>query len=176
MLTISKHVVLVGLMGTGKSTIGKDLAGLLGVNFIDTDQVIEQTEGRTISDVFSTDGEAYFRYIESNIFKQILAKNEPSIIATGGGIVLSEENRIAMKNSYVIRLNASPEEIYGRVFENKNRPLLANSEDIRAKIINLSQQREPLYKKVANYTVNTDDKDKSMIVEEIISLLKIHSD
>ncbi|MDB5052577.1 MAG: shikimate kinase [Bacilli bacterium] len=118
------NIVLVGFMGTGKSTVGRFLAEKLGWEFIDTDHYIEKQEGASIPELFANRGEMYFREVETGAIRDILSKSN-QVISTGGGAVLLKENRAYMKqNGFVIALTASVDTIIQRVGGDRNRPLL----------------------------------------------------
>jgi shikimate kinase len=118
------NIVLIGFMGTGKSTVGRLLAERLGWDLVDTDHYIEKQEGMTIPELFRTKGEAYFRDAETRAIRDIMGRTK-QVVATGGGSVLAEENRTCMKlNGYVVALTASVETIILRVGGDSNRPLL----------------------------------------------------
>jgi shikimate kinase len=118
------NIVLVGFMGTGKSTVGRFLAEKLGWEFIDTDHYIEKQEGTSIPELFANRGEMYFREVEKGAIRDILSKSN-QVISTGGGAVLLKENRAYMKqNGFVVALTASVETIIQRVGGDRNRPLL----------------------------------------------------
>lgn len=139
-----RSIALIGFMGTGKSTIGRRLAKQLGYTFYDTDRVIEDAAGKTISEIFAEDGEAHFRQWEKEVLAQ-LAASEGNVIATGGGIVLDPENRrLLTDNTYVVTLAAHPEAIHQRTSRRSNRPLLAQ-EDPRAHIRRMLAEREEYY-------------------------------
>lgn len=151
-----KNIVLIGFMGCGKSTFGKLIAKKLGYEFLDTDDVIEKTEKMKISDIFSKEGEEYFRKCERNICKSLALENN-KIIATGGGIIKSEENIEMLKlNGIILYLKADAH----KIFENVNksnivRPLL-EKEDKMGEIVRLLAQRTPLYEKYAQITVDVN--------------------
>jgi shikimate kinase len=118
------NIVLIGFMGTGKSTVGRFLAEKLSWDLVDTDHYIEKQEGMTIPELFSTKGETYFREIETRAIREIMGRTK-QVVATGGGAVLAETNRTCMKqNGYVVALTASLETILLRVGGDRNRPLL----------------------------------------------------
>ncbi|MEX2460884.1 MAG: shikimate kinase [Paenibacillaceae bacterium] len=118
------NIVLVGFMGTGKSTVGRFLAEKLGWDFIDTDHYIEKQEGMSIAEIFTKHGEAVFRGIETKAILEIMRKTN-QVVSTGGGAVLAEENRKSLKaNGFVVALTASVETIIQRVGGDRNRPLL----------------------------------------------------
>lgn len=166
-----QHIILTGFMGTGKSTIGRRLANRLNLIFIDTDHEIEKEEGKSIPEIFNQHGEDYFREVESELFIQLLSNENQKVISTGGGIILSQKNRKAMLNHQVILLEASIDEIMRRVKENENRPLLNQGVELKERISHLIQERKKYYSEVATIKVNTDDKKKEDIINEIITLL-----
>lgn len=152
---MSNNIVLVGFMGTGKSTIGWQLSKRLNYKLIDTDQLIVKRCGRPIPQIFEEDGEAAFREIETAVLKDLLSCRG-HIISTGGGIIGSEENRRFLRElGYVIWLCASPEEILDRTARNTNRPLL-NNNDPEGTIRCLLEKRNPLYRQVSHLKINTD--------------------
>ncbi len=123
------NIVLTGFMGTGKSIVAKKLAQKLGMGYVDTDKIIEDREGREIRKIFEEKGEDYFREIETKIIKQVSSLNN-YVIATGGGVVLKEENIKALrKKGVIIYLSANPEIILKRTDKNEERPLLLNCKD-----------------------------------------------
>lgn len=145
MINKDKNVVLIGFMGTGKSSVGRILARKLGRDSIDIDVLIEQREGRTISQIFETEGEAHFRQLEKVAIAEI-AEKKGIVITTGGGAVLEPANlEVLRKNGIVVSLSADPETIYERVKHSRHRPLL-RSEDRLAQIRKLLEAREPLYR------------------------------
>ncbi len=166
-----KHIYLIGFMGTGKSTVGRALAGSLGRRLIDTDDMIVSRDGRDIPTIFAEDKEAFFRELERRVMADIAAMDEPAVVSCGGGVVLSDENIDSMKSSgKVIWLTASENEIYRRVESDTNRPLLAGKktpEDIK----NMMEGRRPRYEKAADITVDTENRTiadiEKMIKEEI---------
>lgn len=149
-----KNIVLVGFMGSGKTTVGKMLAELLGYKFIDTDEIIEQSEGKSISDIFLEEGEQRFREIEARIAGGISGL-EGHVISTGGGIVTNRENISNLKKAgLLVWLKATPETILKRVGSENHRPLL-NTEDPLEKIKSLLAVREQFYAE-ADLSVDTD--------------------
>lgn len=169
-----KNIAFIGMMGSGKSTIGKKLSELLSdYSFVDTDELIVQHENMSINDIFAQEGEEYFRNIETEILKQTL-HNKKQIISTGGGIILKEENRTLLKkNSIVIYLQASSNTLFERVKNNKDRPLL-NVENMKSKIGNLLGQRKELYENCSTYIINTEEKTIESILKEIEGIIKNH--
>lgn len=161
-----KKLVLIGFMGTGKSTVSRLLAGKLGWKRVDGDEEIERLEEKTISDIFAADGEAGFRVIETRVLETILTSGEYAVVATGGGAVLSEVNRkLMLNNGFVVALKASPEQIIARVKTDTERPLL---QDDAAKRVNLLlAQRKHAYD-FAHLTVDTTNMSAEEVVETIL--------
>ncbi len=167
------NISLIGMMGSGKTTIAQILTKkLTGFAFVDTDLLIISKEKRTINEIFEKNGENYFRKIESEILKNVL-KNDNQLISTGGGIIKSVDNiKLLKENSVVFYLKASPDTLYERVKNNKERPLL-NVEGMRGKIITLLDERENFYLK-AHHIIITDNKTPDIIVNEILKEIKNH--
>jgi shikimate kinase len=161
---------MIGFMGTGKTVVGRRLAALLKKRFIDTDTEIERITEKTIVQIFAQDGAVRFRSEESLLVKK-LEDQDNLVISTGGGIVLNPENVVSLKkNGILIALNAPPEVIYQRVRHKRSRPLL-NKGDALIKIKELFAEREYAYD-VAEYRVETGDKQVDEVVQEIILYLK----
>lgn len=154
-----RHLVLIGFMGSGKSTYGRLIANKLGYSFVDTDNYIERKEGRSISDIFSDDGEEYFRNLETEVLKELLEESEPQVLSLGGGTPLREENRELLKGGYTIFLKITAEDAYERLKGDTERPLLQVA-DPKAKIAELLSMRNPVYEAVADYVL--DEKNKSL--------------
>ena len=153
---ISQPIFLVGPMGAGKSTIGKLLAAQLGLPFADSDKVLEERTGADIPWIFDVEGESGFRKREHAILRD-LCSGEPQVIATGGGIVLLPENRqLLVAHGLVVYLCASLDQLVERTSKNSNRPLLQVA-DPRAKLLEILEQREPLYREVADIICDTDN-------------------
>lgn len=161
----NKNIILVGLMATGKSTVGAILAEQLGYELVDLDQVIVETEGRSITDIFADKGEAYFRRIETEVLKRML-KDKHKIISTGGGAVLAQGNAsVMLENGIVVALTASEEEIIARVSEDHNRPLLAGNAAERVRRIMKQRQDAYLF---AHYTVDTTGLTTAQVSKHIL--------
>jgi shikimate kinase len=151
----TQNVILIGFMGTGKTSIGRRVAQSLGFDFVDTDEQIIESVGKPIAEIFAEQGEEGFRDLESAVLRSALGgKNQ--VISTGGGAVLREENRQALaKSGYVIWLNASAEAILNRVSRNQERPLLQTADPLGT-IREMLKQREKLYLETADFTIDTD--------------------
>ena len=165
-----KNIVLIGFMGCGKTTVGRELHQRLGYPLVDMDQVIEERTGKSIPTIFADSGEAAFREMETSLLKEITAQagSERRIISTGGGIVGSEENRTLLKQlGYVVWLCAPIEVILERTSKNRNRPLL-QTEDPAAKIQLLMDQRYPLYEEVSHLNLDTSGLDFSELATGIL--------
>lgn len=166
----SNNIVLVGYMGSGKSTIGQYIAREFGYNFIDTDEYIESKQKITINEIFAEYGEEYFRNLETEALKVLHSKCVKTIISTGGGMPLRVKNQNILCNiGKVIYLSAKSETIYDRVKTSTNRPLLA-CDDPKKKIKEMLEIRNPIYSNVANYIISTDEKKIEDIALEIINL------
>ncbi len=163
------NIVLVGFMGTGKTSVGKRLATQLRMRYVDTDDIIERDSGRRISNIFEEDGEAAFRELETEAVLKV-SKWHNSVISTGGGVVLKEANMIALKqNGVVFCLTATPEEIYQRVGHQTHRPLLQTPDPL-AKIRSMLAERRPYYEQ-ADYMVRTTGRSFSEIILHIKRML-----
>jgi len=153
--TPSHNVILVGFMGTGKTSIGRRVAQSLGFEFIDTDDQIVNSIEKPITQIFSDEGEDFFRELETQTLKSCLGHCN-QVIATGGGIVLREENRNMLSGSgYVIWLKASAELILDRVSRNRERPLLHTPDPLQT-IKDLLKERENLYASTADFIIDTN--------------------
>ena len=145
--------MLVGFMGTGKTSIGRRLATQLRMRYVDTDDIVERDSGRCISDIFAEDGEPAFRELESEAVRKV-SKLYNYVISTGGGVVLKEANMVELRrNGIVFCLTATPEEIYRRVRHQSHRPLLQTPDPL-TKIKSMMEDRHPYYAK-ADYMVET---------------------
>jgi shikimate kinase len=164
-----KSIYLIGLMGSGKTTIGKALGLSLNLPVIDSDEEISRMLGKTITEIFEVEGEASFRLLEAECLRRLPV--EDSIITTGGGIILCEGNRKWMQeNGMVILLAASPEEILKRLEGDNTRPLLIG--DRKTNVLKILSERMPLYLDAANFTIETTGKSVEVIVEELLQRLK----
>lgn len=165
-----RSVVLVGMMGAGKSTIGRRLAARLRLPFLDADIEIEAAAGMSIPDIFATHGEPYFRDGEARVIARLL-DGGPAVIATGGGAFMREETRIRIRDKAVsLWLKADVDTIMKRVKRRADRPLL-QTEDPAATVSRLLEQREPVYQS-ADLTIASRDVPHDRIVEECIDALR----
>ena len=172
---MNKHnkIFLVGPMGAGKTTIGKQLAEALSVDFIDSDHQIESRTGVTIPHIFDVEGEEGFRRREEAIIDELTQKQN-IVLATGGGAVIRKANRQHLKSrGIVIYLHASIDQLLERTSRDKNRPLL-QTEDPRAKLEELMATREPLYREVADIVVDTEQQPVAKVVKQITQKLQQH--
>lgn len=151
-----ENIILVGFMGSGKSSLGRELHQNLGYQLIDTDHVIEKQTGKSIPDIFSQDGEAAFRNLETELLKQLISqKTSEHIISTGGGVICIPENRTMLRKlGFVVWLECSVKDIFERTAKNKNRPLLQCDDPMQA-IKTLLQERSPYYEETAHLKINT---------------------
>ena len=169
------NLVLIGMMGSGKSTVGKIMAGKLKWKFLDSDRLIEQEEKRSIPEIFQGDGEASFREKEKKMIVR-LAREDRCVIAAGGGAPVSPEFWDAVsKSSSVIWLKAKPETLFTRLKDGgaKSRPLLADSLSVE-KISRILKAREPFYQK-ANWTIETDGLKPEEAADKILRLSLVKS-
>lgn len=163
-----KNIILMGFMGCGKSTIGYKLSYKLKKCLIDTDALIEQKEGMSISQIFATKGEAYFRELEYACLKTLENELDGRIISLGGGTPMREVNHSILKQlGTIVYLKASPETIYERTKHNNKRPLL-QCEDPRARIEELLTIRNPIYETLADVIVNVDHKEIHEVVNYLV--------
>lgn len=164
------NIFLVGMMGAGKTTVGKALAKKLDRPFADTDQLIIQRTGVAVPVIFEIEGEAGFRARETAVL-QDLAQSPGSVIATGGGIVLTEANRKILSSSgTVIYLRASVEDLWRRTSRDRNRPLLQTANPQQT-LRDLYIQRDPLYREAANIVVDTSSQSVLRLVNDLIRKL-----
>ena len=165
---MKKSLVLTGMMGVGKSTIGRLLAKKLRFKFIDVDRLIERQEKRSIKKIFDVDGEEYFRKIEEKVTFKIL-KNKSSIIALGGGAFINNEIRKEIiKNCCSIWLNLSLELLIKRYKRNNKRPLLEGN-NLESEVKKILQSRKKIYA-LANFKINCDNMNKKDVVQKILNL------
>jgi shikimate kinase len=165
-------IVLVGLPGSGKSSVGRRLAQRLDLPFFDSDTVIEQRIGCSIRDYFAREGETRFRDIEQAVIAE-LAGTRGAVVATGGGAVLREANRAALRGgAYVIYLHSMPEDLYRRLRHDMKRPLL-QVQDPLGRLRELHEVRDPLYRETAHTIVETGRPSVASLVHVIASQLEL---
>lgn len=165
-----RNIVLVGFMGTGKTTIATALANKLGLQYVSTDSMIEKREKRTINEIFTKSGEDYFRDVERDVVREASGL-ENAVVDAGGGVVLRDENMAALKSTgVVICLTADADIVMERTKKYKHRPLL-NVEDPKLRIKNMLAKRAPFYAKV-DHTVDTGKFTARQVVDKIIEIAK----
>lgn len=168
---INRPIVLTGYMGSGKTSVGKELAGRLSCEFIDTDELIVLQQNRTINEIFDQEGEDAFRQMETDLLRELLSNNKPAVISCGGGMPVREINRQLLSAiGSVIYLRSKPETIYNRVLGDTQRPLLKGG-DLMKKIENMLEIRNPLYEAGAGICVDTDELSPQGVCDCILELL-----
>jgi shikimate kinase len=170
------HLYLIGYRGSGKTTVGKTLAGNLGWGFLDTDQMIELSAGRSITDIFADDGEQAFRELESIAIDQAAALDRPTVVSLGGGAVLREQNRLRLAaTGRCVWLRAPAELLYERITNDalsaRRRPQLSVHGGY-AEVVDLLAFREPIYEQLADKQVMIADRTPDQIVAEIVEWIK----
>ena len=167
MSKLKNNIILIGPMGSGKSSIGKKLSKMMKFDFVDTDNLIEENTGVDIPTIFEHEGETGFRERESKILQEI-SDYQQTVVGTGGGIIISKKNRgIIKKMGFAVYLTASIKELVYRTEHDKNRPLI-NSDDAENKIRNIINDRKEYYENTSNMTISTDNYDTVKISKIII--------
>lgn len=168
-------IVLIGYRGTGKSSVGKRLARKLKAPFYDTDDLIEASAGRSIGDIVSEEGWACFRRLEKEIIQEV-ASRKKGVVASGGGAVMDEENAVVLKkNGTLIWLDANVETIMQRIHtdsQNRTKRPPLSDDGLHKETVDILEKRLPVYRGLADYSVNTDRKGVEEIVDEICQFLK----
>lgn len=165
-------LTLVGMPGSGKSTVGRQLARRLGLPFFDSDHVIEQRLGCSIRDYFAQAGEEAFREREQEVIAE-LASGPDAVVATGGGAVLREANRLALRAAgQVIYLRSSPEELYRRLRHDTQRPLLQVADPL-ARLRAMHAERDPLYRAAAHFQIETGRPSVPTLVNMVLMQLEL---
>lgn len=172
------HVVLVGMMGAGKTTVGKRAARLLDRPFVDADAELVRRSGRSVADWFAAEGEAGFRRAESDVLADLLARTEATVVAAGGGVVVEAANRRRLNrpDAFVVWLHADPAFLAARVTRKEHRPLLAA--DPAEALHRLAAERDPWYAEVADVVLEVapvhrrDDRPKWMLAEQVVDAVR----
>jgi shikimate kinase len=168
------NIFLVGMMGAGKTTLGRALAQRTGLEFVDTDRVLVERTGVPVATVFEIEGEDGFRRRESGVIAE-LAGRRGVVVATGGGAVLSEENRRVMRAAgTVIYLRARLESLWERTRHDTSRPLLSTP-DPRATLAQILEKRDPLYREAAHVIVETGSQSAATLVNRVMAALRQHA-
>jgi shikimate kinase len=164
----NRHIVLVGMMGSGKTTVGRVLASRLKRDLLDSDALVEEREGRSVRDIFANDGEDAFRAIETTVLTESLAKPDGAVIAAAGGVVLRRENREALHASgaRVVWLRADPTVLAERVKGGAHRPLL--DDDPEGTLRRMYDEREALYREVADLIITVDGRSVTDVVDAVL--------
>ena len=172
------HLVLVGMMGSGKTSVGELVAERLGRPLVDSDAVIEARTGRTVREIFEAEGEAAFRTLESDALAEALAAPAPAVVAAAGGVVLDGANRALLQGEgdgdgvsviTVVWLDADPSVLAARVEKGDHRPLLGD--DPEAALVRLDRERRPLYQEVADHRVDVSGQDLAEVAEAVLALV-----
>ena len=165
------NIFLIGFMGCGKSTIAGYLHDTFSMDVVEMDNIIAKREGMSISDIFETHGEQYFRDLETNLLVEMQNKSNV-VISCGGGTPMRENNVLEMKkNGRVVLLTAKPETILSRVKDNHDRPLLEGNKNVDF-IAGLMEKRREKYQAAADIVIETDGKDKLEICEELVQRIR----
>jgi len=165
-------LVLVGMPGSGKSTVGRHLGRRLGLPFFDSDHLIEQHLGCTIKDYFAREGEAAFRDVEEAVIREVM-QGPASVVATGGGAVLREASRNALRAAgQVVYLRSTPEELYRRLRHDTQRPLLQVADPL-GKLREMFAQRDPRYREAAHFQIETGRPSVPTLVNMVVMQLEL---
>lgn len=165
---------LVGMPGSGKSTVGRHLARRQGLPFVDMDQRLEERLGCSIRSYFDQHGEAAFRDHESALLAELADQPGPMVLSTGGGIVLRADNRAALRRGFahVMYLRASPEDIFRRLRHDRTRPLLQVADPLE-RLRELYRTRDPLYRETAHYVIETGRPSVNTLVNMVMMQLEM---
>lgn len=165
---LADNIILIGFMGSGKTSVGKKLAESIGYDFKDTDEMIVSSEGKEIQEIFLKHGEEMFRKLESRLLLSIMDTLEMTVLSTGGGMSLRDKNvNLLRLMGQVIYLRASTSTIVDRLSDDTSRPLL-KGENQQEKVERLLEERDPIYEKAAAIIIDTDGKNIDEIVKEIL--------
>lgn len=169
---MAEHLLLVGMMGTGKSTVGRLVAARLGRPVVDTDDVVEQAAGTSVAAIFATSGEAAFRRREAEALQDVLACDDACVVSVGGGAVLDPTNRAAMRRAgTVVWLRARPDTLEARVGDDDGRPLLSGvGEGVAGALVRIDAERRPLYDELADEVVDVDGLDPDEVADRVLAV------
>ena len=166
-------MALIGLPGSGKSTVGRQLARRLGLPFLDSDQVLEERLGCSIRQFFEREGEAAFRDVEAAVIDELTRPDAGAVLSTGGGAVLREANRVHLRQRCkVLYLRATPEDLFRRLRHDRNRPLLQVADPL-AKLKELYAERDPLYRETAHFVIDTGRPSVATLVNMVCMQLEL---
>lgn len=169
----SGNLILVGMMGSGKTTIGRALAKHLGKTFVDSDEEIQHRTGVTIPHIFDVEGEAGFRLRETAAIRELVGRHD-LVLATGGGAILAEQNRDMLgSNGIVIYLKTNVHDLWQRTRHDRNRPLLQTA-DPRAKLAELFEQRDPLYRQVADISMPSGKQSVQALMLHLVEEIEVY--
>jgi shikimate kinase len=172
---MGRNIILIGYMGCGKTSVGARLSKRLSYHFLDTDAMIEKKAKDTVSRIFAVHGEEYFRTLETELLKELQPKADRTVLSTGGGLPLREQNAVLLKEmGFVVYLKASKETTLQRLRGDTTRPLLQGG-DAEQRIESMLAYRVPIYEKTAHAVITTDDKSVDEIVALIRELYVAHS-
>lgn len=164
---MAERIILVGMMGAGKTTVGSRLAERLGWGYLDSDEQVAAATGRTVPELFAEEGEAAFRAVESRVLAEALSGADPVVVSAAGGVVLSAANRRLLSESgTVVWLRADPSLLARRVGDGEGRPLL--DDDPQAVLARLDGERRELYASVAAVTVDVDRLTPAQVVDRVL--------
>lgn len=164
---MADRIILVGMMGAGKTTVGRSLADRLGWSHFDSDAQVMARTGRTVPELFAEQGEPAFRAEESQVLADALSGDGPVVVSAAGGVVLSEANRdLLARSGTVVWLRADPRLLLERVGRGRGRPLL--DDDPATRLVELYEVRRPLYESVADLVVDVDGRSPDEVVEQIL--------
>lgn len=168
-----RHLWLIGMMGSGKSSVGRPLSARLGMRFVDTDAGIERDHAASIAELFATHGEPWFRLEEERAVAALAAEPDPAVVATGGGVVLSSASREVMRaTGLVVWLFADLATVIGRVGMGEDRPLIGRANPV-ASMDHLMVDRYDVYSSVADAQISTIDRDVTDVVDEVEAMWQL---
>ena len=173
MTTSNNNLFLIGMMGSWKTTVGRELSKVMDMEFVDTDDAIEEINEMKMADIFKEFGEKRFREMEKAFFIE-KAKQPGQIFSTGGGIILRKENRKVLQNCGIcFFLEASPQTLADRIHNTTKRPLLTDSDNIEDRLKTIWNDRSELYINCAHHVIKTDNLEPPQVLDEIIKILEI---